>query len=265
MPFSRTSTYGSTIPVRNYKRKRFYAKKSSAMRVARRAMYQRPTGRAQRSQIVSLSRQVALNTSAIQEAREWGQYYKILSGNVSTPFQVFLLSDPENWTRCFQDASDIREASKFFLTTMNIDLKISPTTENDPIDMTCYFFQARPEVATKVMRETNNMTSLGVNDYITNTGLAMMNPGRYKVLKAIRLTTQATNSGQVQRDSAMHREYIKFKPGSVLQNAAGNWTDITKDDYPEAERIFFICFNNNSTVDTLFPRVKMTVVYNGYT
>jgi hypothetical protein len=146
-----------------------------------------------------------------------------------------------------------------------VDFKIEPANEEDLIDMTMFIVSLKRDNARKVHVETTNMQQLIENtDYVTESGKALLNFGRYNVHMVKRLQTFTDSTGDPQ-SRGFTRGYFKKRLNWTLRSASGDWSSSIQDtEWPLDKRLYIIIFNNNSSLDAETPTLSLVSLWSGF-
>lgn len=264
---------------RKYKSRRSFKKASAVSRVKR----ARPSASNQKHQIVSLAKQVNLNTRKLGQRTEKCYFERNWDVNVSTNYSAanIPLIGPNNatvippggsqlWSPLWGVSENATEATKLHVSYMKLDFHLSPNNEQALIDFTVFLVSPRNK---KTWDETSGMTVLSnVNDYHYNNGITLMNPKRFIIHKVWKCETSGimtrvnslTTTTNVMNATKIARKSYGHKISRTIQNSTGTWEEIDNDEIPITMNLNLIAFNNNSSVDVENPNFKGTALFTAY-
>lgn len=151
-----------------YKNKKRYTKKPYTKN--KKSIMKSRSAPAQQKQLLSLQRQV--KKLAMQEAKE--QVYTTMaigqqSINLEQPttsvpvFQVFRLTEPQNWTSIFSTDQRVMDQRKAIIRQYNLYMKLSPANSLVTLtqaDVQMWLVKLKPESAQQLINDTNNLDQL---------------------------------------------------------------------------------------------------------
>lgn len=227
------------------------------------------SARVQKAQIATLARKTNRLSKAIAQTRVYGQFGTRNTNRTLPSPWVIAECHPRKSSRdpIFNDQTAIDNAKGFKFTKFNMDFLIQPYNESSVIDMTVFLVSLQPSVAKKVHIDTTLMTNLvDQQDYYSvANSLVMLNTKRFKIHYVKRCQTFENYTDGTPQTRGFHRGYLKRQCNMPILNQAGNWTDVDDTEWPLEHRMYWIVFNNNSSVDLEYPTLSFNCVWSGHT
>lgn len=248
--------------------RRKYRKSASS---ARAISTRKPTASNQRSQILSLSRQVNRLSRRQSNTTEKVAYFKTFNETVSAQYNTIPLVQPNSgWVASFGASDNVTESRKINIKNIFLDFKAIPNNEDSCVDFTIFLVTPKNN---QVMRETGSMGAFSesAKDYKFLEGIVMMNPKRYNIHKTWRVQTQvqenyisptASGTQKVSFRNARRTHYMPFK--RTIRNTSGTWQQVINAEIPISSALTLLVFNNNVTTDGQSPGIRGMVKFDCY-
>lgn len=246
--------------------------------------------KAQAGQIVKLQKQVNYLDSRTKDLSKFAQYNVALSdvhsGGLTQPsYKSHAIIVPKDWTPIFQADNASTDSSKFKAQSIRFQLLVqldNPEISPDPVIFSVFIVKLRKETAAQTITDTSNVTVLQLGiDYIQTTlgsiqgaGHIYLNPGRYKVVKALHGmvgtratpelvdgadTTNLKDNNWIRRFTIPYKNLIKSSSGSSQTGYSAGWKNLSANQVQHNDRMYMMFFPNNYADQTVFMASNLLI------
>jgi len=239
-----------------YKRKRKYSKKTSTKRrKTKTKSLTKRVAKVERVQRLRTERLTYLGhpTDAVMSANYvWTDVFVPMAttGSSSVMSQIF--------------AGQAEPAKTKSATLKRIDImgKIYPYTEPSEVDITlCLLTPKNQKIRAVTIDDDGSLTLTEGHDYTFNQGIVYINQLRWKIHYIKRFWTRSNVTGTLATTEGWaHTTNFRMhlRPNWKMANTMGAWSSIPQEHRPYYQRLFMVCFNNNSPNDLQSPSIKFS-------
>lgn len=234
--------------------------------------YKRPTANNQRNQILAINKKVNSLSKVVRGNTYKTMYVYNATGNLGTPFAIWPLVMPINWTGIFNTPGEERGGAYRGI-NFKVDYTISSHTEPSPVNCTVFFISPKNQ---KVVNETGGAAQdacqgLQLNvDYTLYDGMALINKKRwnihyYKRITTLPISSVAPSGTTILGDQKANRYSFSRKSNLNIRSRTGEWNAVNSFSLAPRMRMHAVVFNSNQIIDLESPQFNMKILFQGQT
>jgi len=255
---------------RTYSRSR--GRKKTAHTSNSKIRYKPGTSSNQKNQILAINQKVNSLAKTVRGNTYKTMYVYNATGNLGTPFAMWPLVLPTQWTGVFNTPGEER-GGNYRGINYKVDFRINSHTEPAPINCTVFFVSPKNQ---KVVNETGGAAhpacqGLQLNtDYTLYDGMCLMNKKRwnihyYKRITTLPISSVAPSGTTILSDQTANRFSFSRKSNLTIKSRTGEWNTVDSFSLAPRMRMHAIVFNNNQVIDLESPQFNLKILFQGQT
>lgn len=230
--------------------------------MAKKALWRKPTARAQRGQIYSLAKSVGQlqnNWSKMSTKQTWTEYGQIAMYSADASgqgYQSIQLMNPTTWQAIFATTNVAGQSNKTLVNSLQLGLRFEVWGQPHPVVYHLFIVSLRRSAGTLNIAALQNGMHYETGPSTTAFGMhqVTLNPKVFHIHRR-RAFTLAQNSESKDVPAENGNGYppcswkeIKYRlyPKCTLRNYNGNWKLLKELDLPTTQRYYALVFFNNS-------------------
>jgi hypothetical protein len=196
------------------------------------------------------------------------QYGQGFDTNLSSPVDIFKLSNYSNWQPIFGAAANDATANKMIHKSFGLDMFLNSSNETDSIQFTIFLVSLKDDMRGGGFNNTSGALSLSNGiDYYQLQGLTLLNKSQFNI-HAIKRCVLGNNGVGLGSSTAQtqygtdRRFYMKQRCNKTIVGTpnVGDWKSMDCSQDP-SDNYYLLIFNDNGILDAENPRVRINVVH----
>lgn len=228
----------------------------------KKVLWRRPTARAQKSQIYSLSKTVGrlqarwLKMGTKQTWTEYGQINLYSSDPSGQGYQYLPLMNPPTWGQIFATTNVAGQSNKTLVDSITMGLRFAVYAQPAPVVYHVFIVSLKRTAGTMDIAALQNGAHFETAPKTTWHGMdnVVLNPKCFKIhrQRCFTLSTLAesknipTQAGQGYPPCSWKQIKWRLYPKATLRNYKGDWKVLEELDLPVTQRYYMLVFFDNS-------------------